>query len=72
LGNNVDVICGPDAYWDLLSLLAKDGGEGGNVMLSVDKTYTDIMPVPLIGRELLFVLVLLRVKSLHESYGAEW
>jgi tRNA A37 methylthiotransferase MiaB len=40
----VDVICGPDAYRDLPSLLAKEGG-GGNVMLSVDETYADILPV---------------------------
>lgn len=42
----VDVICGPDAYRDLPTLLAKDGEGGvGNVMLSVDETYADIMPV---------------------------
>lgn len=42
----VDVICGPDAYRDLPRLLArsKEGGVG-NVMLSVDETYADILPV---------------------------
>jgi Uncharacterized protein family UPF0004 len=42
----VDVVCGPDAYRDLPSLLARSEGEGvGNVMLSVDETYADILPV---------------------------
>ena len=43
----VDVVCGPDGYRDLPSLLARcENGEGvGNVMLSVDETYADIMPV---------------------------
>jgi hypothetical protein len=43
----VDVVCGPDAYRDLPSLLARaEEGEGvGNVMLSVDETYADILPV---------------------------
>lgn len=42
----VDVICGPDAYRDLPSLLlrSEDGGVG-NVMLSADETYADILPV---------------------------
>lgn len=40
----VDVVCGPDAYRDLPFLLGKEGGVG-NVMLSVDETYADIMPV---------------------------
>jgi tRNA A37 methylthiotransferase MiaB len=40
----VDVVCGPDAYRDLPGLLAQEGGVG-NVMLSVDETYADIMPV---------------------------
>ena len=42
----MDVICGPDAYRDLPRLLArsKEGGVG-NVMLSVDETYADILPV---------------------------
>jgi tRNA A37 methylthiotransferase MiaB len=43
----VDVVCGPDAYRDLPGLLARsEEGEGvGNVMLSVDETYADILPV---------------------------
>jgi len=42
----VDVVCGPDAYRDLPSLLARSDEEGvANVMLSVDETYADIMPV---------------------------
>jgi len=40
----VDVVCGPDAYRDLPVLLGQEGGVG-NVMLSVDETYADIMPV---------------------------
>jgi tRNA A37 methylthiotransferase MiaB len=40
----VDVVCGPDAYRDLPFLLGQEGGVG-NVMLSVDETYADIMPV---------------------------
>ena len=44
LEQRVDVICGPDAYRDLPSLLAQGGGVG-NVMLSVDETYADILPV---------------------------
>ena len=42
----VDVVCGPDAYRDLPGLLAngEDGGVG-NVMLSADETYADILPV---------------------------
>jgi len=42
----VDVICGPDAYRDLPRLLARSKEDGvGNVMLSVDETYADILPV---------------------------
>ena len=44
LEKHVDVICGPDAYRDLPALLAQGGGVG-NVMLSVDETYADILPV---------------------------
>jgi len=52
----VDVVCGPDAYRDLPSLL----GEGGvNVMLSVDETYADIMPVQIDqGRKSAFVSIM--------------
>jgi tRNA-2-methylthio-N6-dimethylallyladenosine synthase len=39
----VDVVCGPDAYRDLPGLLGRGGGV--NVMLSVDETYADILPV---------------------------
>jgi tRNA-2-methylthio-N6-dimethylallyladenosine synthase len=38
----VDVVCGPDAYRDLPQLL---GTGGVNVLLSVEETYADIMPV---------------------------
>lgn len=42
----VDVVCGPDAYRDLPSLLARSDAEGvANVILSVDETYADIIPV---------------------------
>jgi MiaB/RimO family radical SAM methylthiotransferase len=43
----VDIVAGPDAYRDLPRLLsvADEGQAGVNVMLSVDETYADIMPV---------------------------
>lgn len=43
----VDVIAGPDAYRDLPRLLAvADGGlQASNVLLSLEETYADIMPV---------------------------
>ncbi|XP_034538328.1 CDK5 regulatory subunit-associated protein 1 [Notolabrus celidotus] len=43
----VDVIAGPDAYRDLPRLLAvSDGGhQASNVLLSLEETYADIMPV---------------------------
>jgi tRNA-2-methylthio-N6-dimethylallyladenosine synthase len=43
----VDVVCGPDAYRDLPGLLNSDGGV--NVLLSVDETYADIMPVQIMS-----------------------
>nr|XP_046240774.1 CDK5 regulatory subunit-associated protein 1 [Scatophagus argus] len=43
----VDVLAGPDAYRDLPRLLAvADGGQqASNVLLSLEETYADIMPV---------------------------
>jgi hypothetical protein len=47
----VDVVCGPDAYRSLPSLLGRveEEGEGGrgaaNVQLSADETYADITPL---------------------------
>ncbi|XP_078508206.1 mitochondrial tRNA methylthiotransferase CDK5RAP1 isoform X2 [Lissotriton helveticus] len=43
----VDVVAGPDAYRDLPRLLtvAESGQQAANVLLSVDETYADIMPV---------------------------
>ncbi|XP_054717651.1 mitochondrial tRNA methylthiotransferase CDK5RAP1-like [Uloborus diversus] len=43
----VDIIAGPDSYKDLPNLisLADDGEKAINVMLSIDETYADIMPV---------------------------
>ncbi|CAJ1051812.1 CDK5 regulatory subunit-associated protein 1 [Xyrichtys novacula] len=43
----VDVIAGPDAYRDLPRLLAvADGGhQASNVLLSLEETYADVMPV---------------------------
>ncbi|XP_068172217.1 mitochondrial tRNA methylthiotransferase CDK5RAP1 [Antennarius striatus] len=43
----VDVVAGPDAYRDLPRLLAvADGGQqASNVLLSLEETYADIMPV---------------------------
>lgn len=43
----VDVLAGPDAYRDLPRLLTvADGGlQASNVLLSLEETYADIMPV---------------------------
>ncbi|XP_076967417.1 mitochondrial tRNA methylthiotransferase CDK5RAP1 isoform X2 [Tamandua tetradactyla] len=43
----VDVLAGPDAYRDLPRLLAvtESGQQAANVLLSLDETYADIMPV---------------------------
>lgn len=43
----VDVLAGPDAYRDLPHLLTvADGGQqASNVLLSLEETYADIMPV---------------------------
>lgn len=43
----VDIIAGPDAYRDLPSLLtvAEGGQQASNVLLSLEETYADIMPV---------------------------
>lgn len=45
----IDIICGPDAYKDLPRLLAlgHDDVSAINVLLSLDETYADIMPVKL-------------------------
>jgi tRNA-N(6)-(isopentenyl)adenosine-37 thiotransferase enzyme MiaB len=47
--NEVDVIAGPDSYKDLPRLLAlgKNGVSAINVLLSLDETYADLMPVKL-------------------------
>lgn len=46
---SVDVISGPDSYKDLPRLLAitQNGPSAVNVLLSLDETYADIMPVRL-------------------------
>ncbi|KAM8946937.1 mitochondrial tRNA methylthiotransferase CDK5RAP1 [Pelodytes ibericus] len=43
----VDILAGPDAYRDLPRLLAvaETGQQAANVLLSLDETYADIMPV---------------------------
>nr|XP_020448706.1 CDK5 regulatory subunit-associated protein 1 [Monopterus albus] len=43
----VDVLAGPDAYRDLPRLLtvAYDGHQASNILLSLEETYADIMPV---------------------------
>ncbi|KAM4691454.1 mitochondrial tRNA methylthiotransferase CDK5RAP1 [Rhinophrynus dorsalis] len=43
----VDVLAGPDAYRDLPRLLAvaETGQQAANVLLSLDETYADIMPI---------------------------
>ncbi len=45
----VDIVAGPDAYRDLPRLLSEtDSGQAAiNVMLSVDETYADVIPVRL-------------------------
>lgn len=45
----VDVVAGPDSYKDLPRLLAvgQSGQKAINVMLSLDETYADVMPVKL-------------------------
>lgn len=47
--SEVDVIAGPDTYKDLPRLLAlgKNGVSAINVLLSLDETYADLMPVKL-------------------------
>lgn len=46
---SVDVVAGPDSYKDLPRLLAvtQSGQRAANVLLSLDETYADIMPVRL-------------------------
>ncbi|XP_069947784.1 mitochondrial tRNA methylthiotransferase CDK5RAP1 isoform X2 [Cherax quadricarinatus] len=46
---SIDVVAGPDSYRDLPRLLAlADGGEAAvNVLLSLEETYADIVPVSL-------------------------
>ncbi|XP_067947784.1 mitochondrial tRNA methylthiotransferase CDK5RAP1-like isoform X2 [Watersipora subatra] len=46
---SVDLVCGPDAYKDLPRLLSitHSGQTAVNVMLSLDETYADVMPVRL-------------------------
>lgn len=46
---SVDVISGPDSYKDLPRLLTvtKSGQSAVNVLLSLDETYADIVPVRL-------------------------
>lgn len=43
----VDVLAGPDAYRDLPRLLtvADEGQQASNVLLSLEETYADVMPV---------------------------
>ncbi|XP_054836537.1 mitochondrial tRNA methylthiotransferase CDK5RAP1 [Eublepharis macularius] len=43
----VDVVAGPDAYRDLPRLLAvaESGQQAANVLLSLDETYADVLPV---------------------------
>ncbi|XP_036067693.1 CDK5 regulatory subunit-associated protein 1 isoform X2 [Oryzias melastigma] len=45
----VDVLAGPDAYRDLprLLALAEGGQQASNVLLSLEETYADVMPVQL-------------------------
>lgn len=43
----VDIVVGPDAYRDLPRLLslAHGGQRGSNVLLSLEETYADVMPI---------------------------
>lgn len=43
----LDVLAGPDAYRDLPRLLsvAHGGQQASNVLLSLEETYADVMPV---------------------------
>ncbi|KAK2504439.1 hypothetical protein MC885_016589 [Smutsia gigantea] len=43
----VDILAGPDAYRDLPRLLAvaESGQQAANVLLSLDETYADVMPI---------------------------
>jgi tRNA A37 methylthiotransferase MiaB len=45
----LDLVCGPDAYRDLPRMLAQteSGQAAVNVLLSLDETYADIMPIRL-------------------------
>lgn len=45
----LDIVAGPDAYRDLprLLALAYGGQRGSNVLLSLEETYADVMPVHL-------------------------
>lgn len=45
----VDLVCGPDAYKDLPRLLSitHSGQTAVNVMLSLEETYADVMPIRL-------------------------
>lgn len=47
--HTVDIIAGPDSYKDLPRMLAivEDNETAVNVILSLDETYADIMPVRL-------------------------
>lgn len=47
--SEIDVVAGPDSYKDLprLLALAKDGVSAINVLLSLDETYADLMPIKL-------------------------
>lgn len=47
--SEVDVVAGPDSYKDLPRLLAlgKNGVSAINVLLSLDETYADLMPIKL-------------------------
>lgn len=47
--HTVDIVAGPDSYKDLPRMLAmvEDNHTAINVLLSLDETYADIMPVRL-------------------------
>lgn len=50
IDKTVDLVAGPDSYKDLPRLLAVTGTNNQkavNVLLSLDETYADIMPVRL-------------------------
>lgn len=60
--NLADLVCGPDSYRDLLTLidLAKDNRKAINVLLSREETYADITPLRLSPNKLSAYISIMR------------